>query len=155
MTASKTKTIGDTIAAELIAAKANGEHFDQPKLAAFIDIRVEQWLQRDRQPAVPCALEADLRQAEVIYEAYPRKIGKTQAIKKLKAIIKAGDNPYFEAAMILEATKQYAAAVELWPARDRAYIPHPATWFNRGSYLDDPKEWIKGTPPTITKGLMR
>jgi len=155
MTAPKTKTIGDTIAAELIAAKANGEHFDQPKLAAFIDIRIEQWLQRDRQPAVPCALEPNLSPAEAIYAAYPRKIGKTQAIKTLTAILKKCKDPRFEAAMILEGTKQYAAAVALWPARDRAYIPHPATWFNRGSYLDDPKEWVKGPPPTITKGLMR
>lgn len=46
-------------------------------------------------------------------------------------------------------TRAYAAAVALWPEEETQFIPHPATWFNRGSYDDDPNEWVKGKP---TKG---
>jgi hypothetical protein len=49
---------------------------------------------------------------------------------------------------LLDRVQLYAAAVAKWPAADKQFIPHPATWFNRGSYDDDPKEWSRGTATT-------
>lgn len=80
---------------------------------------------------------------DVIYSAYPRKVGKQGAIKAIqKAVRGAGMDK------LLKAVKAYAKATESWPEEDRKYIPHPATWFNRGSYEDDPKEWERNTAPT-------
>ena len=80
--------------------------------------------------------------AEDIYAAYPRKVGKQGAIKAIqKAIRDVG------ADRLLNDVKTYAEATSRWPAEDRQYIPHPTTWFNRGSYDDDPKEWERNTAP--------
>lgn len=78
--------------------------------------------------------------AEDVYNAYPRKVGRSAAIK---AIQKAGKGVGME--RLLKAVKAYAEATSRWPAEERQYIPHPATWFNRGSYDDDPKEWERGS----------
>jgi len=83
--------------------------------------------------------------AEDIYAAYPRKVGKQAA---LKAIEKAHKSQYKTMWMLLQLTQAYAAAVAQWPAADKQYVPHPATWFNRGSYDDDPKEWQRGAAAT-------
>jgi hypothetical protein len=84
--------------------------------------------------------------AEDIYAAYPRKVGKQAAIKAIKKAIKALGGAFGKPEVeLLILTKQYAAAVATWPAADKQFIPHPATWFNRGSYDDDPKEWVRGT----------
>lgn len=86
---------------------------------------------------------------ELIYACYPRKVGKNAAIK---AIIKAerevrdGDHGGWD--YLLKQTRAYADAVATWPAADKQYIPHPATWYNRGSYDDDPKEWQRGAEQT-------
>jgi len=84
--------------------------------------------------------KADL--IEAIYRAYPRKVGKVAAEKAIANALKV--LPYAE---LLEATQAYAQAVARWtPAQrfthdGRDTVPHPATWFNRGSYADDRKEW--------------
>jgi len=72
---------------------------------------------------------------EEIYQAYPRKIGKQVALKAIRKACEKG-----EPVKILEATKAYAEATAGW---DRQFIPHPATWFNRGSYDDDRAEWVR------------
>ena len=81
--------------------------------------------------------------ADDIYAAYPRKVGKQRAIK---AIQKAGKDVGMD--KLLKAVKAYAEATSRWPEADKQYIPFPATWFNRGSYEDDPKEWERGTAPS-------
>lgn len=73
---------------------------------------------------------------ETIYEIYPRKVGKKDALKAIKNAL-ATKTP----AELQTAVKAYAEAVALWPESDRQFIPHPATWFNRGSYDDDPQTW--------------
>lgn len=83
------------------------------------------------------AIPANSR-ALAVYQAYPRHVGKTKALKAIEQAIKAGG------ADILERTTAYALAVAKWPASEKQFVPHPATWFNRGSYLDDPKEWQRG-----------
>lgn len=82
----------------------------------------------------------------MIYQAYPRHIAREAALKAIgKAatrMVKDRDaaTPLDARRAIWTATTAYANS----PAGrnpDRQYIPMPATWFNRGSYLDDPKEW--------------
>jgi len=75
-------------------------------------------------------------EAEAIFQAYPRKMAKLEA---LVAITKALKNT--DADTLLAATKAYAAAVARWPKERHQYIPQPATWFNGGRYLDDPSAW--------------
>lgn len=76
---------------------------------------------------------------EDIYKTYPRKAGKIAALKAIERATgrKGADD-------LLAATKAFAAAVKTWPESDRCFVPHPATWFNRGSYDDDPSEWERG-----------
>ena len=131
-------TPGEAIAADLISAKANGEKFTKAQLAAFIDVRLEEWNQNTTgTPAY--SLEAWSVSPEDIYKAYPRKAAPTAAIKAIKKVIET-----YPALSLLTHTKAFAEAVKTWPAKDRTFIPHPATWFNRGSYLDDPQEWKRG-----------
>lgn len=75
--------------------------------------------------------------AEEIYQAFPRKQGKIDAIAAIKKAMKREDPAH-----LLERTKAFAIAVDRWPADEKPrFIPHPATWFNRGSYDDDPQTW--------------
>lgn len=79
---------------------------------------------------------AGLTNEELIYALYPRKQGKKAALQAIKRALSVKPKD-----AILEATKAFSDAVGAWPAADRQFIPHPATWFNRGSYDDDRKEW--------------
>lgn len=86
--------------------------------------------------------------AEDIYAAYPRKVGKQAAIKAIQKWGKLG------LPNLLAKTKAFAACVAQWPEADKKFCPHPATWFNRGSFDDDPKEWVRGaaaTPSQFTR----
>ena len=145
-------TPGEAIAAALISAKANGEKFTKAQLAAFIDVRLEAWNQKAPQtPALE--LTGWIVSAEDIYKAYPRKAAPTAAIKAIKKVLET-----YPALSLLTQTKAFAEAVKTWPAKDRPFIPHPATWFNRGSYLDDPQEWKRGhhsAEQPHRKGVMR
>lgn len=71
--------------------------------------------------------------AASIYAEYPKKVGKTAALKAINKAIKAHS---FE--RLLERTKAYCKAIG-W--QDRQFIPHPATWFNEGRFDDDPMQW--------------
>lgn len=82
--------------------------------------------------------------AETIYAAYPRHIGKKTALKAIGQAMRA--TPSTE---LLTKTMQYAKAVSKWSPKDRAYIPHPSTWFNRGSYMDDQSEWERGAKKSV------
>jgi hypothetical protein len=76
-----------------------------------------------------------------IYEAYPRKVSKPEA---LKAILKCFKK--VEPERLLELTKQYAGIVADWPESERQYVPYPTTWFNQERFSDDPKTWLRGDP---------
>ena len=75
-------------------------------------------------------------EAEAIYSAYPRKQGKADALKAIRAAlgVKTADQ-------LLEATEAYAKATSEWPADRLRFIPHPSTWFNRARYDDDRATW--------------
>lgn len=154
-------TYGAYAAAELIAAKAAGRHFKKDELAAFLDALLHDWQQRVPQ-ALALVTEPEKIDAEAIYQAYPRKIGKQAALKAIRAaLVGMGKTTRSQsaAATLLERTQAYAAAVTQWPARDQEFVPHPATWFNRGSYHDDPKEWqakgARATAPSTGRDYTR
>lgn len=86
---------------------------------------------------------------EAIYEAYPRKVGRKAAIDAINRAIerhKAEEGTTPATPYLLDRTTAFAAAVAGWPADERNFVPHPATWFNQGRYDDDPKEWLRGKP---------
>ena len=72
------------------------------------------------------------------WSLYPRKVNK-------KAALKAWDKATKEtpAEHIIGAAEMYAASDI---AADGEFIPHPATWLNKGGYLDDPAEWERREP---------
>lgn len=77
-----------------------------------------------------------------IYARYPRHVGRAAALKAIdKALVEVA------ADTLAEAVKNYADATSLWTKDEKAFIPHPATWFNQERWLDDPKEWLKGHRP--------
>jgi len=89
-------------------------------------------------PALNCVTSPF--RAEDIYEAYPRKSARTDA---LKAIAKAIESSGHTIERLLAQTHAYASATARWSENDRRFIPHPATWFNRGSFDDDPATWAR------------
>lgn len=88
---------------------------------------------------------------EDIYKAYPRHVGRQSAIKainKAALALRKADPGLFALGHLLDATKAYKAATDSWPAADKKFIPHPASWFNAGCYEDDRKEWNRGFKAT-------
>jgi len=83
-----------------------------------------------------CSLQTD-QLIEQIYAAYPRKEAPRDAKKAIAKVLKEGKS----GDELLAITARYAAAVATWPKGDEKFIPYPATWFNRGSYDDDPATW--------------
>ena len=72
------------------------------------------------------------------WSLYPRKVNK-------KAALKAWDKATKEtpAEQIVGAAEMYGASDI---AADGEFVPHPATWLNKGAYLDDPTEWERREP---------
>lgn len=86
--------------------------------------------------------------AETIYQAYPRKVAKSEALRAISRAMKANDPDF-----LLERTTAYATAIS-W--KDKQFIPYPATWFNKGMFNDDPDEWkepTNNTRPCPTRGI--
>jgi hypothetical protein len=83
--------------------------------------------------------------ADEIYAAYPRKVGRAAAIKAIERAMKK-----VAPAILLQAVKDYAAAVKTWPPTARFTVvgtdtvPHTATWMNQERWTDDRSEWVKG-----------
>lgn len=77
-----------------------------------------------------------------IYEAYPRKVARADALVAIRSALAKID--YEE---LKEKTRHYCLCVGRWPQgyrykEGRDLCPHPATWFNRESYLENEKEWL-------------
>lgn len=75
-------------------------------------------------------------ETKAIYMAYPRKVAPDAALRAIQRRLAEG----IAAGTLLRAVTAYAAAVA---GTEREFIPHPATWFNAGRYLDDPAEWTR------------
>lgn len=86
---------------------------------------------RVAKPKGKAAMTAELRERfERFYAAYPRKTDRRDAEA---AFVKLNpDEPLL--AELLEALKREKAAGK---HADRQYIKHPATWLNKGSWMDD------------------
>ena len=83
---------------------------------------------------------------EEIYQAYPRHKDKRHALLSIdRALrrIKGGElgramSEDQAHAFLLEKTREFSRSL----AGNRGvYTAFPATWFNRGGYMDDPLEW--------------
>ncbi len=75
---------------------------------------------------------------EAIYQAYPRKDERPNAIKAISvALTKI---PFAE---LLAAVQEYAAATKTWPSEDLQFIPYPAKWFNQEKWYGDRSAWIR------------
>lgn len=103
------------------------------------------------QERIADAIPATTTPVDAIYGAYPRKVAPKKAKKAIVAALASVGH-----VELLRATQAYAAAVAKWPDKLRFHdgrdtVPHPATWFNRGSYADDPKEWECGGEKAPTK----
>lgn len=72
------------------------------------------------------------------WSLYPRKVNKKAALKTWDKATK--ETP---AEQIIGAAEIYAASDI---AADGEFVPHPATWLNKGAYLDDPAEWERREP---------
>ena len=77
-------------------------------------------------------------QAERLYEEYPRKLGKGDA---LTAIRKAVKEVGFD--VLYEAIVEYAKACKQ-ARRKKEFIPYPATWIRARRWEDDRKDWWSG-----------
>lgn len=79
----------------------------------------------------------------LIYETFPRHVGKIAALRAISKAVKGLSRTVGEELareLIYAATLKYANSPE-GRRPDRNFIPHPSTFFNEGRYLDDPKEW--------------
>lgn len=101
------------------------------------------------------ATEKDL---EVIYQAYPRKVGRRRAMLEIDRALRRitageiGDRLPPERAVeeLLKATALYAQS----PSGNRGnFTPHPATWFHQSRYLDNPDEWFHQTEQERMRAL--
>ena len=75
--------------------------------------------------------------ADRIYKEYPRKVAKQTAIKAIIKVLKNDVDPNVLGNIVIA----YAKATSSWPDEEKKYIPHPATWFNAGSWEDDQSQW--------------
>jgi hypothetical protein len=77
-------------------------------------------------------------QAQRVYDEYPRKIGKGDA---LTAIRKAVKEVGFD--KLHEAVLEYAKACKACQ-RKKEFIPYPATWIRARRWEDDREDWWRG-----------
>jgi hypothetical protein len=87
---------------------------------------------------------------ERVYLAYPRKVGKGQALLEIRGAVRhlatGADWPVLTARDALSLLHEKATRFARSPAGNAGdYTPHPATWFHQKRYLDDEKEWQRGS----------
>lgn len=77
--------------------------------------------------------------AEAIYDAYPKKKSKPQALKAIRVAMKK-----IPAVALLANVQRYATERA---GQDPQYTPYPATWFNGERWKDEPSDAPK--PPDV------
>lgn len=82
-------------------------------------------------PLFPPA-EATHSAFDEFYARYPRKVGKPNARKAYAKALKLATHDD-----IMFGLSQQLASME---AKDKQFIPHPATWLNREGWADEPEE---------------
>lgn len=73
---------------------------------------------------------------EEIYQLYPLKVGKPDALSKIRAALRKYDSVFLR-----ERTQAYANAVK----GTGTICPNPATWFNQERFNDAPETWTRVT----------
>lgn len=68
------------------------------------------------------------------WAAYPRRVGKALAMRKLDAIKRSGQVDWIK---IIRAVALYASATS---SKEVQFIAHPATWLNQGRWDDEPED---------------
>jgi len=85
-----------------------------------------------QQPDLPGAVTQSAVTAEEIYQAYPLKVGKPEALRAIRKALRK-----YPAGDLLAAVRLFAQV----RAGDKSYMPYPATWFNQERFADDPETW--------------
>lgn len=91
--------------------------------------------------------KVDDDQAKALYDAYPRKAARPNALKAIKSALKreaAKKEHGMSYQALVEKTKLWATACQQKIAADPEsvkYIKHAATWFNQQCYHEDTAEW--------------
>jgi uncharacterized protein YdaU (DUF1376 family) len=91
--------------------------------------------------------QPSLSDLELIYQEYPRRVGKRAALAAIKLALSRLEKDEYRGKPL---TREQAIAglknrvvmfAQSAAGRRGSFTPHPATWFNKSRYLDDPKEW--------------
>lgn len=77
---------------------------------------------------------------EQIYQAYPKHVGKANAIKAIGKVLKRPETHELAvtADELLAAVEEFSRATE---GANLQFVPYPASWFNAGSWEDDRAIW--------------
>jgi hypothetical protein len=73
------------------------------------------------------------------YRIFPKHVGKADALRSFERLRKSRQVTWPD---LLDATEQFAHKIRRNPPEDPKFIPHPATWLNKGRWSDEPD------PPT-------
>lgn len=93
---------------------------------------------------------SDASLAEAIYAIYPRKQGRKKAIAAIQQALKETGITEME---MQSRVKDYKVATDKWAAKDKQFIPFPATWFNQHRFMDDPATWERAEPSGSQNGF--
>lgn len=83
----------------------------------------------------------------LIYDAYPKKAERPEALKEIAVALKT-----IAHVDLLAAVTEYAAAVNSWPDDEKHFAPSCGRWMKRQRWLDDRKTWVK-KPKTLKNGV--
>jgi hypothetical protein len=97
---------------------------------------------------------------EDIYQTYPRhkdkRFAKVSIEKAILRIQKGETGKPMELKSAVEYLKDRTLAFARSPAGNRGMMTaYPATWMNRGGYMDDPEEWEHLTPDEYRNARMQ
>ena len=73
---------------------------------------------------------------KAVYQAYPRHVGKQDALNAIRKVLRSGKRTCDQ---LLADVREYAAAQRGHP--DETKIPYPATWMNKARWQDDRSQW--------------
>jgi hypothetical protein len=93
---------------------------------------------KDARPETEAEAEKNIDQFDEFWDAYPKKVGKGQAVKAYKSALKKTDHD-----TIMLGLKEYLNFIK---GKDPAFIAHPSTWLNGerwGDELEQKKTGVK------------
>lgn len=128
-------TIGEHLAKAVVADYAKGKRYNEAQLAKRLDELVMQYRAVEDAPKAKSIWGVT---ALDIYNAYPRRIAKTAALKAIGKAMMGWPHD-----MLLERTEAFKTATDKWPEEERKFIQYPSTWFNNEGFDEDPKEWVR------------